>query len=578
MKLMKNFKVLTKIMIPMAMLTVQLIVIVLVGLACISSVMDSSKEVSDNYAVSVSQLGDIATDFEELEKLAYAHCVADNASTMRDIETQIDAAYAEIDSLCAEFEKTLDAGEEAEAFAKFKTDYSDFCKILTSVIQKSAMNQDEEAVELINTKLASEGNSVFASIKEMLNANKEGMSEAAEETQKSYNLAVYACLGMLGVSILFVVLGAIICVVEIVRPITKSSNQLREIVTEIEEGRGDLTKRVDANGKDEVATMCKDINEFIGALQGIMNHISNDSQSLDMIVGQVSSSVATANGSACDISAVMEELSASMEEVSATSSSVNQNAYNVGGNVKELAEASVNLSEYADEMRKRATELEQNAIDNKTEANSMVSEILGSLQQAVEDSKSVDRVNELTNEILSISSQTNLLALNASIEAARAGEAGKGFAVVADEIRELADSSRETASNIQNINNMVTAAVKELVKNSNEIIRYVKESVMPAYDDFVSGGTQYKDDADHVNEIVTQFNEMSANINRLVSEITDSMDGIATAVDESANAITNAANNTNELVREIEQISSQMDSNDEIAKQLKVEADRFVQL
>lgn len=404
------------------------------------------------------------------------------------------------------------------------------------------------------------------------------MTEAAEETEVSYNTAVFSSFGMLGVAIAFIVLGIIICIIEIVRPVVKSSNQLREIVTEIEEGRGDLTKRVDAVGKDEVSTMCKDINEFIGALQGIMNHISNDSKSLDMIVNQVASSVATANESSCDISAVMEELSASMEEVSATSSNVNQNASNVGCSVQELAEASVSLSDYAGEMRRRATELEENAINNKTEANNIVSEILSSLQQAVEDSKSVDRVNELTNEILNISSQTNLLALNASIEAARAGEAGKGFAVVADEIRGLADSSRETASNIQNINNMVTAAVKELAKNSNEIIDYVKESILPAYDDFVAGGTQYRDDADHVNEIVTQFNEMSANINRLVGEISDSMDGIATAVDESAEAITNAANNTNELVKEIEQISTQMESNDEIAKQLKNEADRFVNL
>lgn len=125
---------------------------------------------------------------------------------------------------------------------------------------------------------------------------------------------------------------------------------------------------------------------------------------------------------------------------------------------------------------------------------------------------------------------------------------------------------------------MVTEAVRELVKNSNEIIHYVEESVMPAYDDFVAGGTQYKEDADHVNEIVSRFNDMAAEIDELVAEITEAMNGIATAVDESANAITNAANNTNDLVREIETISSEMDSNDNIARMLKEQADKFVQL
>ncbi|MGN1187877.1 MAG: methyl-accepting chemotaxis protein, partial [Lachnospiraceae bacterium] len=434
------------------------------------------------------------------------------------------------------------------------------------------------AVEMINTQLAIQGNEINNLLLQMRNANKEGMNEAAQETHNAYEYSFNSNMTMMGVAVVLIVISVIVCVFMVVKPIKSSSNKLKEIVQEIEAGKGDLTKRVKVDGNDEIGRMCSDINAFIEGLQGIMNQITNGTEALDKIVNQVTGSVTSVNGSACDISAVMEELSASMEEVSATSSNVNQNASDVGGNVKELAEASNSLAQYAEEMRNRANELEKNAIANKTDANNVVSEILTSLQKAVEDAKSVDRVNELTNEILSISSQTNLLALNASIEAARAGDAGRGFAVVADEIRQLADSSRETAGNIQNINNMVTAAVKELVKSSNEIIQYVKESVMPAYDNFVAGGTQYKEDADHVNDIVMQFNEMSANIDMLVSEITDSMNGIATAVDESANAVTNAANNTNELVREIEQIATEMDSNDEIARQLKMEADRFIQL
>ena len=97
-------------------------------------------------------------------------------------------------------------------------------------------------------------------------------------------------------------------------------------------------------------------------------------------------------------------------------------------------------------MQQRATELEQNAIDSRKTTGDMVGEIIEKLKKAIDNSRSVEQVENLTNEILSISSQTNLLALNASIEAARAGEAGKGFAVVADEIRKLADSSRETAN------------------------------------------------------------------------------------------------------------------------------------
>lgn len=123
---------------------------------------------------------------------------------------------------------------------------------------------------------------------------------------------------------------------------------------------------------------------------------------------------------------------------------------------------------------------------------------------------------------------------------------------------------------------MVIAAVNELVRNSDEIIKYLQESVLPAYENFLAGGIQYKEDSEHVNETVIHFSEMSANIDKLAGEIIEAMGGIAAAVDESANAVMTSASNTNGLVKELEQISAKTDSNHKIAKQLKKEAGKFV--
>lgn len=127
------------------------------------------------------------------------------------------------------------------------------------------------------------------------------------------------------------------------------------------------------------------------------------------------------------------------------------------------------------------------------------------LSAALEDSRSVEKIKKLTQEIMSITNQTNLLSLNASIEAARAGEAGRGFAVVADEIRSLADSSAETAGNIQTISTQVTEAVDKLARSAEAILQFINKKVMKDYDDFENVVDRYQQDAESVDRLISDF-------------------------------------------------------------------------
>ena len=165
-----------------------------------------------------------------------------------------------------------------------------------------------------------------------------------------------------------------------------------------------MTERVSISGKDEIGQLGAGINTFIETLQQIMQQITGSSQRLDSIVSVVSEKVSTANNNSGDISSVMEELSASMEEVASTVGSIRESTVSVDGNVIELAEASEALSLYAGEMKARAAELENTAVENKVHTSQIVTEIITKLEKAIEDSKSVSRVNDLTDEILSISS------------------------------------------------------------------------------------------------------------------------------------------------------------------------------
>ena len=306
-----------------------------------------------------------------------------------------------------------------------------------------------------------------------------------------------------------------------------------------------------------------------------MQKLNEDSVSLGRIVSNVVEKAANANTNACDVSAVTEELSATMEEIAATVAGVDQNASSVMNELNEMQNATDDIAVYANEMKERATALEESAAQNKKSTIKLVAPIIEKIKVAIENSKEIEKISSLTGEILSISSQTNLLALNASIEAARAGEAGKGFAVVADEIRQLADSSRETANNIQQINGTVLALVQDLIDNSKEITAYLEGTVMEDYNNFVSSGKQYRDDAEHINSEMSIYAQHSAEITSTVSRIVESINGITRAVDESANGVTNVAESIQTLVGELNDVNSEMMQNGEIASSLSEEVQRF---
>ena len=380
--------------------------------------------------------------------------------------------------------------------------------------------------------------------------------------------------------VVFVVIVVIIVTIllAVIRPLKRMNKELDSIVNDINSNHGDLTKRISVKSANEIGRVSANVNEFISKLENIMRVIKDNSKNLDNSVGNVVKRAETANASACDISAVMEELSATMEEVAATVRSVDEETSVANDKVNNMAEETNGILNYTNEMNERATGLERMAENSKNEATDIISVIMKELREAMEKSKQVEKVAQLTTDILSISSQTNLLALNASIEAARAGEAGKGFAVVADEIRQLAESSKDTANNIQGINEMVIESVQGLINSGNKIIEFVDKTILPDYDKFVKSGRQYNEDATHINSTINNFSQLSEDLARIINSITDSIDGITKAVEESADGVTSAATSVDSMVADISDMNSEMGVNEEISAKFKDETNCFVNL
>ena len=361
----------------------------------------------------------------------------------------------------------------------------------------------------------------------------------------------------------------------IANPAKLSGSALSEIIQKLEKGEGDLTERVPVKTEDEVGQMAEGINIFVEQLQKLMCKLKEESDKLMHSVETVMEEVKNSNDKAENVSGTMEELSATMEEISATIGQIATGSDEVLQEIESINRRVGDGVDLVKAIKEHANERYRSVIEGKNKTANIVINIREMLEAALEDSRSVEKINGLTGEILSISSQTNLLSLNASIEAARAGEAGKGFAVVADEIRDLADSSATTASNIQEISKLVTAAVDKLAKNAEDMIKFIDEKVMKDYDGFVEVVEQYEKDADNVNEILAEFAKKTTEINGNIQSMNGGLNNIAAAVDESAKDITNVAETTAGLVGAMNLIQQEAETNKDISENLNAEVGRF---
>ena len=378
---------------------------------------------------------------------------------------------------------------------------------------------------------------------------------------------------LLGIVVMIV--GVVIANRNIAKPAREASKELDDIVVKLQEGRGDLTQRINSKSKDEIGQLASGVDKFIDILQVLMLKIQKASERMKDSVGEISGQIDDSNRSAMNVSAATEELAASMEEISATIDQIAQNSSDILGQIQGIRDRANSGVKDMNNIKEHAEQMHTEAMASKQATEDTFAKMGETLRTAVEASKSVEQINELTGNILEIASQTNLLALNASIEAARAGEAGKGFAVVADEIRQLADDSRETANSIQSISGIVTEAVTSLSDNATEMIEFVNSNIMEDYEKFVQIISEYQRDTVEMSRTLSGFADETVEITGTMDSMNTGIDDISTTLEQSSLGITDVANEATQLVTAISAILEETHNNQNISDELQNEVNNF---
>ena len=281
----------------------------------------------------------------------------------------------------------------------------------------------------------------------------------------------------------------------VIRPLSNLAEGMSEIVN----GDGDLTRRLDVKSQDEVGRAANMFNHMLSVIAGLVRHVS-------------ASAVAVAE-QARDMAGKSEQIAESSRRQKDHSVQAAKAVDELNGNILSVADNTGKVSSRSHESLERSragkSSLHQ-LVDEMGEVQDAVRGMADSMGAFVQSTRSI---NTMTQEVREIAEQTNLLALNAAIEAARAGEHGRGFAVVADEVRKLAEKSARSAGQIDKI-------TQDVGKQSGQ----VQESIERGMERLETN----RNKAREVTEVLDSANE-------LVVEVGDGLDRIAVTTVEQQN-------------------------------------------
>ncbi len=329
-----------------------------------------------------------------------------------------------------------------------------------------------------------------------------------------------------------VAIAAIIAILisrSIITPIRHTMRAMEDIAS----GEGDLTRRLETSGNDEITELSQAFNQFAEKMRQSIEQVSGSTVQLSSAAEELSQITADTNEGVQRQQQETEQVATAMNEMTAT--------------VQEIARNAASAATAAQEADGEARDGEGVVDETIERIGKLVDEVEHAAQVIGELERSSEQISTVVDVIREISEQTNLLALNAAIEAARAGESGRGFSVVASEIRSLANRTQESTQEIQGMIESVQGGSREAVGAMNSSREHARttadqahvagdslKSITRAIGTITDMNTQIASAAEEQGQVAEEINRNVVNINEAAAHSSEGGKQTATASSELA--------------------------------------------
>ena len=535
----------------------------------LQSVIGMSDQIVSEQVAEQEKISTLSRQFTYINSQVLTHVMTTNSVTMDTLSEKILQDIADMEQQIEEFGALLSEGDERkEALDSASAELAKYRKTVESLLVTSAENKTQAYVSATsNLPMFNEH------IENYMNRMLEITAQEMEQAQGHMEQSAARVPGIISVaSIAFLVVVIVIMLglrLWVIGPVKKATKQVDELVEGIRCNKGDITKRIHVGSRDEVGRLAIAINDLVAQMQIIIRAITEGCGQMEEKQADIISNVEKVNATADHTMRNLGVMSRGMQLVTGAIEGVQQDTGVLDHTVENMLEVAQNGRNYAADIKEKAGKMKVTAVESKQEATLVMKEIDTAMTESIANSRQIHKITELTEEILGIAGTTNLLALNASIEAARAGEAGRGFAVVAEEIRKLADSSRESANNIQEISNRVVESVEELSENATRLLEFMNTRVMKDYDALEDTGSNYHEAADHVDEMMNEFGQKIDELLSVLQNVNTANTQMEATVGDSTEKLSVVEKNNQGLQQEMKDISYAVEELAASAGQLK---------